>query len=175
MPGLGEEIDCSCVCGIEFLFFLALLFFSVNLCVLHSGAGYRVAVKKHQLVVTSLDCCFRYSGDTHPPYSYSPDCWSSCNMSRKMSKGLMEEDRCMVVELEDVVSLQNLGRRQVLLFIRAGTAVCIVVVRLVVVFSSSFLVMEVECLRVGFWLLVSCIFSLGQCFVVMVVGVEMEN
>ena len=96
-------------------------------------------------------------------------------MRRKMGEGEMEEDRYMVMEVEDMISLQNLCRRQVLIFIRADIAVFIVVVGMLVVFSSSFLVMEVECLRVGFWLLVAGIFSLGQCFVVVVVGVEMEN
>ena len=63
----------------------------------------------------------------------------------------MEDDRGMIVAVEEVVFIQNLGGRQRLRFIRADNSICVVVVA-EVVFSRarSLLVMEIECSRVVF-------------------------
>lgn len=63
----------------------------------------------------------------------------------------MEDDRGMIVAVEEVVFIQNLGGRQMLRFMRADKSICVVVVA-EVVFSGarSLLVMEIECSRVVF-------------------------
>ena len=55
---------------------------------------------KRQVIVTSLGYCCRQSG--RPP---SPDCWSSCNVRGKMG----EDEKGMVIEVEDMVCVQNVG------------------------------------------------------------------
>ena len=56
----------------------------------------------------------------------------------------MEDDRGMIVAVEEVVFIQNLGGRQMLRFIRADKSICVVVVAQVVFSRArSLLVMEI--------------------------------
>lgn len=81
----------------------------------------------------------------------SPDYCSSSNVQGKMGKGEMEDDRGMVIEVEGMVFVRNLGMRQILKFMRAGISVCVVVVVVRGVFGEySLSVMEAECSGVGF-------------------------
>ena len=76
----------------------------------------------------------------------------------------MEYGIGMVMEVECVVCIRNLGGRLVLIFIMAGILVCVVGVVLEgVVFcrEHSLLVMEVQCLGVGFVLVGGGIFNLS--------------
>ena len=105
----------------------------------------------------------------------SPDYCSSSNVQGKMGKGEMEDDRGMVIEVEGMVFVRNLGMRQILKFMRAGISVCVVVVVVRGVFGEySLSVMEVECSGVGFQLVGVSIFMLSRAFVVVVVVVEVE-
>ena len=49
--------------------------------------------QNHQVIVTSLGCCW-YSGD----FPQTPNCWSSCNVWRKMDAGGVESNSGIVIE-----------------------------------------------------------------------------
>lgn len=77
----------------------------------------------------------------------------------------MEVERGMVIEVGNMVSVRNLGWRQMLRLMRASISVCVLVVVVVVaglVFfrERSLLVMEVEFSVVGFWLMGGGILSI---------------
>ena len=77
----------------------------------------------------------------------------------------MEVERGMVIEVGNIVSVRNLGWRQMLRLMRASISVCVLVVVVVVaglVFfrERSLLVMEVEFSVVGFWLMGGGILSI---------------
>ena len=95
-----------------------------------------------------------------------------------MREGEMEDDRGMVMEVQCVVCIQNLGERPVLILIIVGISICMVVVVVVVVVffkERSLSVMVMECLGVGFWLVGGGIFNLGRDFVALVVEVDVED
>ena len=111
--------------------FLAFIFnFYFNLYVFSSG---KVVLQKRQVIVTSLGCRCRHSvrwgGAGGAPQS--PDCGIFCNVRGKKGEGEMEDDRGMAMEFESMISIQNLGGRQMLRFMRAGISVCVVVVLVV--------------------------------------------
>ena len=76
----------------------------------------------------------------------------------------MEVERGMVIEVGNMVSVRNLGWRQMLRLMRASKSVCMLVVVVVagLVFfrERSLLVMEVEFSVVGFWLMGGGILSI---------------
>ena len=76
----------------------------------------------------------------------------------------MEVERGMVIEVGNMVSVRNLGWRQMLRLMRASISVCVLVVVVVagLVFfrERSLLVMEVEFSVVGFWLMGGGILSI---------------
>ena len=94
-----------------------------------------------------------------------------------MRKREIEDNRVMVMEDEFVIRMRNLGGRLGIL-ICVGTLVCMVavVVAGVVFFGVlSLLVMEMECLEVGFGLVRDDILNLGRDFVALVVEVDVED
>ena len=94
-----------------------------------------------------------------------------------MGKREIEDNRVMVMEDEFVIRMRNLGGR-LGIFICVGTLVCLVAVVVVgVVFFGvlSLLVMEMECLEVGFGLVGDDILNLGRDFVVLVVEVDVKD
>ena len=94
-----------------------------------------------------------------------------------MRKREIEDNRVMVMEDEFVIRMRNLGGRLGIL-ICVGTLVCMVavVVAGVVFFGLlSLLVMEMECLEVGFGLVGDDILNLGRDFVALVVEVDVED
>ena len=94
-----------------------------------------------------------------------------------MGKREIEDNRVMVMEDEFVIRMRNLGGR-LGKFICVGTLVCMVAVVVVgvVFFGVLFLlVMEMECLEVGFGLVGDDILNLGRDFVVLVVEVDVKD
>ena len=85
----------------------------------------------------------------------------------------IEDNRVMVMEDELVIRMRNLGGR-LGIFIWVGMWVCMVAV---VVFLGvlSLLVMEMECLEVGFGLVRDDILNLGRDFVALVVEVDVKD
>ena len=74
-------------------------------------------------------------------------------MLGQMGEGEMDDDRGIVMEVEFVISMQNLGGRLVFIFIKAGILVFMVEVTVmgIMLFGEhSFLVTEVECLGMCF-------------------------
>lgn len=99
-------------------------------------------------------------------------------MLGQMGEGEMDDDRGIVMEVEFVISMQNLGGRLVFIFIKAGILVFMVEVTVmgIMLFGEhSFLVTEVECLGVCFWLVRGVIFNLVGDFVAGVMEMEVED
>ena len=74
----------------------------------------------------SLGPCCRHSGE----FPQGPNCWSSCNVWRKMKEGEVYEDKGMV---NDVKGVRNLGGKKMLSWMREWISVCVVVMLMVVV------------------------------------------
>ena len=92
----------------NFIFFIWFLFCSLSL-------------QNRQVMVTSLGrCC---TSGTRVPQS--PDCWSSCNVRRKMGECGGDDTKGMVNGNEGV---RSLGGREMSRSIRDGICVCVVVV-----------------------------------------------
>ena len=105
---------------IVFFFGFIIFIFDFILFIVDSG------LEKRQVIVTFLNCCCRHSGGD----PQSPDCWSSCNVFRKMREGEMDDDRSMVNEVEGV---WNLVRREMLRCMREEISVCVELMLLIAV------------------------------------------
>ena len=94
-----------------------------------------------------LFCCWKHSGAPQ-----SPDCWSPCNVRGNTVEGEMEDGRGMVIEVESMVWLRNLGGRQMFRFTMADIFFCVVVRIMGVVFfgEGSLLMMDLECSGLSF-------------------------
>lgn len=94
-------------------------------------------------------------------------------MRQKTGEGQMGDDRNMVIEAEGIAFVKNVGGRQMLRFMRAGTSVCVMLEGVVFFGKFSLLVIKLECSRMDFSLVGIFIFRLSVDFVV--VEVEAEN
>ena len=144
--------------------------------------------QNRQVIATSFGCCW-YSGGT----PQSLECWSSCNVQRKMGARWEGVEGDSGVVIEDIYedSMRNLGDGMVLMLMRAGilfgeaalVVVGVMVVEAVGVMSlfekRSLLVTEVEvevkCVGVSFGLIGGNILGLGGGFVAAVVEMEMYD
>ena len=109
--------------------FFSLLFFLKKFCVcgvcifvLSLSGG---CLQKRQVMVNSFGCCSDGRGAPQ-----SPNCWISCRVRGKMGEGAMEDGRGMVIDVEGVWILNEMG---MLSCIRAGIGVSVCVLVLVVV------------------------------------------
>ena len=161
------DIKCTCVgvgkrnrlflCMWDRIVLLALLFL-VLMCI------YSIVVLVQKLFSKSPSNYYFFVG-IGGDAPQTPDGWISCNIRGKIGEGEIEDDRGMVMEVERVVRIQNLGGRLVLIFIRAGISVCVVegvVVEVVFFRERSLSVTEVECLGVRFGLVRGGICNLGR-------------
>ena len=105
----GKEIDTFFwMCSRNYVFDVTIIIVFVVIILIINNVFVVVMLQNHQVIVTSFGYCW-YSGGT----PQSLDCWSSCNVRRKMGAGGMGGDSGIVMEDVCDNAMRNVGGRLV--------------------------------------------------------------